>query len=575
MDQVDLVLGTRCGSLVTARISEELPDKIKWNVEAIGVARVDVFPSSAPFDGTSTAFACCDNKLILLSNFSPADCKFNSKHYIWPTDLSEPSMPSPLIHSIHRIPQNLSGQDGHTSLLILAGSRLLLADFGPHVGNVPRSIPIQGSPTRVLLSRTLNCLIVAVITPDDKPTLVFLDPDTGEVISVPTDKDRNQIDFISGLGAFGDRIYGLHEWLYKKDGKTFPFILVTTKAGRLIIVSTEKVDRRPGGPGSRQLRYWTRYKKRGPGSIYSIVGDAEGLVYCADRTLHLEVLNLAERRLTPVKELQLDSPAVSLRVSHGKIFALTSMHSLEVVDYQSAEEGTMELIHSDQVSRRTVHMIEMGDPTDGSGRWPLTLVSDQAGFIAGLWVPLAQRDREFDVVFEGMLSSSVRRFARAHIRPPWQVDNTQRRYGTLPSTQDGSDIIGVSLDGSMKQFSLLSLDLWRFLFTVQVLAQQSAALASVNTLPADNDVDVMNLDVQLNPKMMHIDGDLMKKCLKLRILEKIAESDDIFDLLSSHLDAIEGGSYTVGFRDEGEVRRRERYFGLGYEILQYLVAPAL
>ncbi|KAL7933812.1 mono-functional DNA-alkylating methyl methanesulfonate N-term domain-containing protein [Trichoderma chlorosporum] len=574
VDEVDLVLGTRCGSLVTARISDQSSNNLTWSSEAIGVARVDVFPSSVSYTGASRAFACCDNKLILLSNFSPEDSKFTSKHFIWPTDSSEPSMPSPPIHSIHKISQSLSGQEGHTSLLILAGSRLLLADFSPHIGNVPRSIPIQGTPTRIIFSQMLNCLIVAM-TKDDRPTLLFIDPDTGSIISVPTDKDRNLVEFISGLGRPCDRIFGLHEWLYKKDGKTFPFILVTTQGGELIIVSTEKIQAHAGEPGSRQLRYWTRYKKRLQGEIFSITGDAEGLIYCVDRTLHWEVLDLAERKLKPVKQFQLDSPATSLRVSGGKLFALTALHSLEVIEYQSADEETMELLHGDQVSRRTVHMIDVGDPTDGRGRWPLTLISDQGGIIAGVWVPLGQRDKEFDVVFEGMLPSSVRRFGRAHIRPPWLVDNTQRHYGTLPSTHDGSDIIGVSLDGSMRQFSLIGIELWRFLFTVQTLAQRKGGIVSLNTLHRDDKVDIMDPDLQPSAKMMHIDGDLLKQCLKLHMLEKIVRSEATFALFCGHLDAIEGGRYTANFKDEGDSRRRERYVELGYEIIKFLISPAL
>ncbi|EHK20253.1 uncharacterized protein TRIVIDRAFT_58763 [Trichoderma virens Gv29-8] len=573
-DQVDLILGSRCGSLVTARISDQSPDNMTWNSEAIGVARVEVFPFSVPYTETSTAFACCDNKLILLSNFSPDDCKFTSKHFVWPTDSNEPSMPSPPIHSVHRVPQNLSGQDGHISLLILAGSRLLLADCGPRIGNVPRSISIHGTPTRIIFSHVLNCLIVAMVT-DDRPTLLFIDPETGLIISAPTDKDRHRVEFISGLGRPGDRIFGLHEWLYKKDGRMFPFLLVTTQHGELIIVSTEKFYAREGDPDSRQLRYWTRYKKRLRGEIFSITGDSEGLIYCVDRTLHWEVLDLVERKLRPVKQFQLDSPATSLRVSGGKLFALTALHSLEVIDYQSEDEETMELLHGDQVSRRAVHMIDVGDPTDGHGRWPLTLISDQGGIIAGVWVPLGQRDKEFDVVFEGMLASSVRRFARAHSRPPWLVDNTQRRYGTLPSTHDGTDIIGVSLDGSMHQFTLLGPELWRFLFTVQILAQRKGGIVPLNTIHRDDKVDIMDPDLHPSSKMMHIDGDLLKRCLHLHMLERIVKSEATFALFCGHLDAIGGGSYTTDFKREGESRRRERYFELGYEIIKFLVSPTL
>lgn len=572
-DEIHLVLGTRCGSLITARVSDKSPDDISWNTEVIGVARVDVFPSSIPFDEASATFACCDNRLLLLSDFSPKNCKFTNKQYIWLTDSNEPSMPSPPIHSLHRISQNLSGQNGHTSLLILAGSRLLLADFGPQVGNVPRPIPIQGTPTRIIFSQMLNCLVVSMIT-NNKPTLIFIDPDTGEIISVPTDKDKNPTEYISGLGHREDKIHGLHEWLYKKDGKVFPFIIVTTHHGRLIIVSTEKLDTRSREGESRQLRYWTRYKKQLPGPIFSIVGNEEGLLYCVDQTLHWEILDLAERKLKHVKQFQLDSPAIQLRIFKGKLFALTNLHSLEVIDYQS-DEGTMELIHCDQASRRTIHMIDVGNPADGYGQWPLTLVSDQAGFITGLWVPLSQRDREFEVVFEGMLASSVRRFLRARSRPLWLVDNTHRRYGTLPSTHDGSDIIGVSLDGSMKQFSLLGLELWRFLLMVQTLAHQNYGMALFDKSAVNDKVDIMSIDLQPSPRIMHIDGDLLKRCIQLKALEKIMKSDDTFALFCDHLDALEGGSLTTGFKDEGESKRRKKYFELAYEILEFLVAPAL
>lgn len=572
-DEIHLVLGTRCGSLITARVSDQSPDDISWNTEVIGVARVDVFPSSIPFEEESPTFACCDSRLLLLSEFSPRNCKFAKKQFIWLTDSNEPSMPSPPIHSIHRISQSLSGQSGHTSLLILAGSRLLLADFGLQVGNVPRSIPIHGTPTRIIFSQMLNCLVVAMIT-DHKPTLVFIDPDTGAIISVPTDKDKNHAEYISGLGHPDDKIHGLHEWLYKKDGKVFPFIIVTTHQGRLIIISTEKLDTRSREGENRQLRYWTRYKKQLRGPIYSIVGNEEGLLYCVEQTLHWETLDLAEKKLKPVKQFQLDSPATQLRIFKGKLFALTSLHSLEVIDYQSGE-GTMELIHCDQVSRKTIHMVDVGNPADGYGQWPLTLVSDQAGSIIGLWVPLGQRDREFEVVFEGMLGSSVRRFIRARSRPLWLVDNTHRRFGTLPITHDGSDIIGVSLDGSMKQFSLLGLELWRFLLMVQTLAHQNYGMALFDKTAINDKADIMSLDLQPSPRIMHIDGDLLKRCIKLHALEKSMISDETFALFCDHLDALEGGSLTTGFKDEGESTRRNKYLELAYEILEFLVAPAL
>ncbi|KAK5998199.1 hypothetical protein PT974_00571 [Cladobotryum mycophilum] len=529
-EEVDLILGSRCGRLVTARISKESDEQIIWTTEVVGVARVDVFPASGRFDGMPTVLACCDNNLILMTGFSHRECKFLSRHFIWPTDSNDASLPSPPIHSVFQIPHSLSGDAVYMSLMILTGSKLLLADIGPQVGHVPRSIPLYGTPTRIIFSQMLKCLVVALLD-GDRPTLAFVDPETGAIISVPTNKDKTPDNYISGLGIPGDRIYGLHEWQYIKDGKTFYFILVTTKDGKLIIVSTEKMDSRRNG---RQIKYWTRYKKDLRKPIYSIVGDAEGLLYCVDRTLHWDVLDLAEKKLKPMKEFELDSPATSLRVVNGKVFALTTMHSLE------------------------------------------------RGYVAGIWIPWGQRNKEFEVVFEGILPFSVRRFARAHIRPPWQFDVTQQSYGTLPSAADGTDIIGVAMDGSMQRFTILSLDLWRLLSLIQKLAQSSTVVSPLahhqlndDDDDDDNDMEMTDLEPQPHPKSMHIDGDLLKRCLTLRALERLIGTGPSAALFCKYLDSLEGGRYTEDFRSKDVTERQEGYLELGYKILDFLVAPIM
>lgn len=618
--------GTRCGHLLNMRVTDRGSSRITWGVETIGVAPVDVFPCSDSFDGGTAALMCCDHNLIMMTDLSMSEGKFRRKHVIYLTDANDASMSSPPVHSARCLDQSLSAYAGHLTLMVQTGSRLLIAEIWPHIGLIPRAISVEGTPTRIIYSATWNCLVVGLLK-GNKPTLAFVDSDTGEMISVPSDKDRNPSEFISGLGHAGDRIYGLHEWLYVKDGKTFSFILVTTKDGRLLIVSVNRLKSRRGEVRSRRLQYWTRYKKVLGQPIYSVTSDDQGIVFCVDKTIRWEILDLTEKKLKLVKEHELDSPATSLLVDEGKIFALTTLHSLEVVDYNSSADGEgMSLVHSDQVSRRTVHMMDAGDPLDRRGGWPISLLADQDGGIAGVWVPRRQRNKEFELVFEGILPTAVRRFARARSRPPWLAAGRRHGFGTLPSSADGADLLGVSLDGSLQHFTLIGLELWRFLGLVQNMARKQASQqrlaegmysgvggaedagdeaggdaekeadgadndneeddiddseASKNRRrgegQADDDESMGLLEVREHPRSMHIDGDVLEGCLKRRDLEKFVRKSNEFFLFHSHLDGLEGGRLTEGFREKvmAEHERRARYLQLGYEILEHVLEPVL
>lgn len=420
--------------------------------------------------------------------------------------------------------------------------------------------------------------------------MAFVDPDSGETLSVPSDKDHNPSDFVSGLGYPGDRIYGLYEWLYVKDGRTFAFILVATKDGRLLIISVNRVKARAGDGQVKRLHYWTRYKKVLGEPIYSIVGDDLGIIYCVDKVVHWEVLDLVEKKLRPMGAYRLDSPATSLQVVQGHIFALTTLHSLEIIDYKTSGTGDMALIHSDRITRRTTHMIGAGPLSDRPDRWPVTLLSDQRGGIAGIWIPWHQRYKEFKVVFEGLLPTAVRRFVALRGKPLWLADGRETLYGTVPCTSYGADIVGVSLDGSLQHFTLLDFDLWRFLYLIQSMARRSPQVCSVAITPApgnsgrgggdetlednyDWDGELGELEPSLHPGLMHIDGDILERCLQRRALEELVQDAGRFRLFCQYLDRLEGGRHTRGFEADstGDEERRGRYLGLAYEILAYLL----
>ncbi|MFV0085469.1 hypothetical protein ACNF31_13565, partial [Staphylococcus aureus] len=81
-----------------------------------------------------------------------------------------------------------------------------------------------------LYSHVLKCLVVAVRTFNDRPTLLFIDPDTGDDISWPVkDQKGEPVKYIIGLGEEGDRILCLEEWHVHSDTGSFYYILVSTR----------------------------------------------------------------------------------------------------------------------------------------------------------------------------------------------------------------------------------------------------------------------------------------------------------------------------------------------------------
>lgn len=399
----------------------------------------------------------------------------------------------------------------------------------------------------------------------DKPTIAFLDPDSGEEISQATDKGGNQVDFISGLGQSGDKIYGLYEWLYTKDGKTWLFIIVTTKCGQLLIVSTEDIP----DPGGRIIRYWTRNRRKGfENAVLSVVGDNEGLVFCVGKVLHWETLDLTEKKLKPKKKYELESPATSLRVVNGLVLALTQNHSLVVIDLTAPLTGTedeMNTMHSDPVSRPSMHLITIGGPDDGAVTWPITLLCDRNRAFAGVWAPTNRRGKELEVVFEGRLPASIRRLRRGRTRPAWARQGDVK-YGMIPSASDGAEVLGLCLDGSLQHFTLLDLDIWRFFRLIQNTANKSERMYpfTYSRKAAESEP----VPVTEPPAMMHIDGDMLQRCLGQRALEDILGNRT--NLMREYLNSVEGGKWTEGFGSN-----MEKYFELAYDILEYYLAPVL
>lgn len=576
---VVLVLGTRCGHLVTVNISQNISDRISWRTESLGIAAATVYPAAYNFNGGMGAFACCDGRLMLMTNFDQTAGEFRKKHLIFATDTNDLSMPTPPIHSMYSLGHSLTGYAGHMSLLLLSNSRILLADIWPHVGQIPRTLFLNGTPSRIIYSHTWKCLIVG-ISRDDRPTLDFIDPETGVQIAKPRDKDGNILKGISGLGHLGDKIMGLTEWTHVKDGRTFTFLLVCTRDGHLLVISVAETDEKVPDCGRRQLKYWTRFRKVLEKPIYSIVGDDNGVAYCVGKTLHWDVLDLVERKLKLIKTYQLDSPATSLKIVNGKILAVTSGQSFQVFDHRRPGTAEMALIHSDTVSRRGLHVIDAGDPEETEENWPITILSDDMQQVSGMWTPWDEPESEFHTVFKAHLASRIRKFVCARTRAPWIQASREKRYGIKASSAGNGEVLGISLDGSTHHLTLLSLATWRLLRFLENCVYKNEDLydltfpSRMNLIAAEDGEWITDPDEYRDT--MHVNGDFLQLCLEKRNLEEVIRTDDDYDMFHGCLDSIEGGQWTSGFKTMSDAQeRRRQYFALAYDVLEYALEPVL
>ncbi|KAK3318348.1 mono-functional DNA-alkylating methyl methanesulfonate N-term-domain-containing protein [Apodospora peruviana] len=568
------LLGTRSGEVLTLAY---VANDFVIDVQKFGMTTAYITSSRAHYAKSidPTVFVCCDTNLVMMQptpsySSSPGStpCPVNFQPFqVWPVDNNNLAAPAPPVD--FGVAADLPS-DGcnFTKILMVSGSKLLLARLHHKPGAVHRQIPIEGRPTRLIYSPTLQCLVSAV-TKDDRPTLMFIDPDTGEDIGRPTDKTGNRVDHIGGLGKLGDSIFGLTEWRFRRERGVWDFLLVATRAGRLVVLSTEKGEPRNGG--LRPIRYWTTFLHKEPGlPIYSVVGHDDGLVYCAGNTIHWYVLNTETKRLNRLKSFDLSCPVTSLQVVNGEVLALTIRDSLVTVEHSLEESGPTGLSHADPKPRTAVHMIEVAGTQPEETLGGITLVSDQEGGVGGLWVPWQTPQKDCEPVFEAELPSSIRRFRLGRTRPTWGNALHTPRYGRLVSTVDDSDILGISLDGSMYHFTLLNMDIWRVLRLIQNIALTSPDLYPFTYQRV---ADMAEFDPEPKAEKgleMQVDGDMLKRCLDQRALQGLLSHPCHAARFMELLDQLEEGKHTAQLSSAGS-SKMEDYVLLTYEIIEYFL----
>lgn len=293
-------------------------------------------------------------------------------------------------------------------------------------------------------------------------------------------------------------------------------------------------------------------------------------MHCTGNTVYFDVLETQEKKLKEVSHYPLDSPAVALQVRDEKLFVLTSRHSLLVLDHRAPRHShpvdQMLLLHADGATRSTIHMLPLKVPLAQHPDESITMLSDASGNVVGVWTALGKRDQPLETVFRAALPVPIRRFIQGRCRAPWYESKELSRFGAVQGTDDGKDTFGVSLDGALYHFTVLTEELWQMLRFIQVHAERTPGLAPAGCLRKI-------AQPEEEERRRHIDGDLMARCLQAKGLEEMMALEEVRTNLFKLLDNIEGGSLTRDFKDSPE--GGEEYFALAYRILEYLDTPVL
>jgi hypothetical protein len=546
-----LLCGTRNGVLITLEINKTTLEIVTCKYYRVGatpaVVTIDEFTDNLFFVRCDSKLYTVTPKMSVVLDGAPRHWLHQVKiHQVWLCDNARPEYFPPKISSTARMRPNLSGSIGG-SMLFVAGSQLLIARLCMQPKPVPRHLVIRCTPTRLMYSSTLQVLVVAASL-NGKSTLLFIDPDTGYDLSEPIDHHTKvPISFVSGLGNSNERVFRLFEWTLDKGKSRWYYIVVATSSGRVLVINIENLDRfreemqkarhheQEGNMGKSiersKIRFFLKHKFRGKSAATAVIGYPDGIIWSHGNLLLCEALSLTERKFETVGRYELPSPAINLSYENGKIYVLTSLHSLEILEMVSRPHGyQITRTHGDPVGRAALHHTIV----DRSTAHPIHLVSDKMCSLVGMWPTQNTKADTLEPVFEAQLPYSILRFRFGKCRPIWDPVWTSAGSGTQsptnqvlslensPMLMNRSETLGLSISGSLSHYTILDVVVWEFLRFLIDLALRSPKVCEFtykdSPMPLTGPVK--------EPKiMMHIDGDILRHCLELRILEDLLQLD--------------------------------------------------
>lgn len=458
------------------------------------------------------------------------------------------------------------------AIYFLTANQLHMACLKQEPYLVPRQLPIDGSPTRILYSSFLQNLIalyirISITQPRQtnghhvraaqralRPVISFLDPN-----SDPVEHDPDGIDTrgVRPLGECnpGEKVLGMMEWFpLEEDDKTYPLLILNTlvkqsgqaASGRLLLFAIRR-----GVDGEIALDYKNACLEF-DFPVYAVASyGRSSLIYCCgkDLVLHKLVMNGSKRWNRPVR-YAMGSPVAHITVHADEVYVTTTKDSLNIF---KIEDENIIYQFTDQVARNGLHHLVLPDHS-------LTLVSGMGCEVVGLWKPPRPRiDNSMCTVFQAVLPGSITRFRRI-TRARWYREssmaskskisdmtpsflksslimaNSHKNYLNEGYPNGKADaIIGSSADGTLYQLDILNESSWRLLRYIQNMATQDPIVCPFPNLFQNPDVEPstsIKRHMQVNGDILHRLLDRGGEILLEDILDRGVESQsqDMMDL---------------------------------------------
>jgi hypothetical protein len=478
------------------------------------------------------AIVCCDSKLFRICYNGLGRRPFSITQ-IWMTDLDSPGIKQPLVDHVCVRPN---------CLLLVAKSQLLITTLNPKQMALPRHIEVPGSPIRLVFSPTLQALVTAVWE-NDRSSFVLID-ESGSTLEAQTIETIPYWPFLGppSVRSTG-RLLCMAEWarftfttgssntlldalpvpisdffaLEEMNAETCKItsIIIGTSQGGLVVFDFIRKTPPHGQNSVIIYRAGETYFNK---PVYAVAtfDSAPGLIFaCVGHKAYVLTHVCSSSKISNRAEYRLPSHGVSISfdVESSRVQVLTAKHSL--VTLKLTEKGSWDLSPEfiDEVSRPGLTQIQTAN---------LVMVADKECSVAGLWHARSKgsHPRDHTLVFEAELPVSMLSFQRGRIRPTWdRAWQGEAIQGVIPTFGDDSELLGVSIDGSVTHFTILSEELWRLLGYLQNQIHKGAHAA------APSYDRMLYEEEDHSPQAKHIDGDLLRRFLTAQNLKALFEGD--------------------------------------------------